>query len=250
LNAKHPGRSRCTGLDPRDGRGRCARRWSRNRPLLPWVLGALLTISGGCATWAPNTAAPTSKTQIGVDPSKTAEWCWATAEEKERAGEDQQAAAFYEQARLLAPQAQDYGGRLARLYDRLNQDEAAQREYGAAIERSPNDADLLNDYGVFHLRRGQWTVAESWFRRALDVHPGHDRASVNLAISLGMQDRRPESYEAFARVVGSAAAYCNLGVLLHRQGQTDAARDHFEQALQLDPSLEPARQLLTSAKRE
>jgi pilus assembly protein CpaC len=76
-----------------------------------------------------------------------------------------------------------------------------------------------------------------------------DRASVNLAISLGMQDHRPEFYEAFARVVGSAAAYCNLGVQLQRQGQTDAARDHLEQALRLDHSLEPARQLLTSTER-
>jgi Tfp pilus assembly protein PilF len=243
LNAKHRCRSRSTGLDPSDD-------W--RRPLLAWMLGSLLTVSGGCATWAPNTAALTwtGKTQIGGDPSKTAEWCWATAEEKEGAGEDQQAAAFYEQARVLDPQARDYGGRLARLYDRLNQDEAAEREYRAAIEESPNDADLLNDYGVFHLRRGQWTVAEGWFRRALEASPGHDRASVNLAISLGMQDRRTESYEAFARVVGSAAAYCNLGVLLQRQGQTDAGRDHFEQALRLDASLEPARQLLTSTERK
>jgi Tfp pilus assembly protein PilF len=95
----------------------------------------------------------------------------------------------------------------------------------------------LNDYGVYHLGREQWSTAESWFRRALEVQPGQSRTRINLGISLAMQGRLDESYEVFSSVVGSAAAYLNIGVLLARRKEDQAAEDYWRRALELNPTL-------------
>ena len=233
---------------------------------LTWILllGIVLVSASGCASWSPQSFWPAGSSwavkpsqpelpplgPAALSPAESAQLCWKTAEEMERAGNDLQAAALYEQARTLDPQAYACADRLARLYDRLNADEAAQREYRLAVDRSPDDADLLNDVGVFHLRREHWADAEAWFRRALDAQPGHDRAAVNLAVCLGMQGHLGDSYEAFVQSVGPAAAYCNLGVLLARQGRTGEAREHLQHALSLDRSLQPAHQLLAQLDRQ
>lgn len=219
--------------------------------MLALIVSTLLAVNSGCALTSP--ARSILPARLGgsdkptVDNSTvTAQWCWATAEQMERDGDDRQALFLYQQARSLAPQAYDYARRLCRLYDRLDQDQAALNEYQAALARHPQDADLLNDLGMFYLRRDRWTEAERWFRQALQAAPDHDRAAINLATSLAMQDRRADSYEVFAGVVGPAAAYSNLGVLLKRQGRSDLARDHLEHALRLEPSLQAARQSLAS----
>ncbi len=217
--------------------------------LFVFVISTLLAMNSGCATTAPGRGIFPARLWGANEPSvdnatATAQWCWNMAERMERDGDDRQALFLYQQARSLAPEAYDYAGRLCRLHDRLDEDQAALHEYQSAIARRPNDADLLNDLGMFHQRRDRWAEAEPWFRKALQAAPDHDRAAINLAISLGMQDRTADSFEVFARVVGPAAAYSNVGMLLQRQGRSDLARDHLEHALRLDPSLQPARHAL------
>jgi tetratricopeptide (TPR) repeat protein len=59
-----------------------------------------------------------------------------------------------------------------------------------------------------------------------------------------MQGRLNESFPVFAHVVGPAAAYSNIGVLLTRQGRAAEAREHFQRALALDNSIHPAAEFL------
>jgi len=66
---------------------------------------------------------------------------------------------------------------------------------------------------------------------------------------LAMQNRLQESYEAFSHVVGPAAAYSNIGVLLTRQGRNDEAREHFQNALALDGTVRPASEFLSRLDR-
>ena len=79
--------------------------------------------------------------------------------------------------------------------------------------------------------------AENWYRKALAVAPNHASALSNLAIVLGHQRRYQESIEMFTRVVGPAAAYSNVGVLMTEQGDREQARDAFMQAMRLDKTL-------------
>jgi len=176
----------------------------------------------------------TSQAQLAVRAAETAE----------QQGKPGEAIRLYEQARTLDPKWVSLSRRLAVLYDQRGDDGRAQAAYERALAVEPHDPDLLNDYGVFHLQREHWPAAESWFRRALAEEPNHQRATINLAMSLAMQNRLSESYEAFARVVSPAAAYSNLGVLLTRRGRTDEARDHFTRARAIDPSIRPAEEFL------
>ena len=209
----------------------------------------------GCTTWAPHLpswdslksspkSSPAKKIPDGssdLSAEESAVLCLKTAEQMAQGGDLLGAASFYEQARRLDPNAIDYSRRLASLYDQLDSSEQAKKEYQKAVEQDPTDADLLNDFGVFFLRREQWAESEVWFRKSLTVQPQHERATVNLAISLGMQNQLKESYDLFQRSVGAAAANSNLGVLLARQGRNEEARNHFQQAITLDPSLTSAR---------
>lgn len=162
----------------------------------------------------------------------------------ENQGELDDAIRYYEQARALDPKLDHLSRRLAVLYDQRGDDAPAQAAYERAVQLQPSDPDLLNDFGVFHLHRERWAAAESWFRRSLAIDPSHQRAANNLAMSLAMQNRLSESYEVFSGVVGPAAAYSNLGVLLARQGKRQEAREHFQHALSLDGTIRTAGEFL------
>jgi Flp pilus assembly protein TadD len=58
-----------------------------------------------------------------------------------------------------------------------------------------------------------------------------------LGLVLAAAGRLDESFQAFSKVVGPAAAHSNLGVLLAKQGRYDQARQAFHQALALDATL-------------
>jgi Tfp pilus assembly protein PilF len=171
------------------------------------------------------------------------------AEAAEQQGKSEEAIRYYEQARALDPKLAHLSRRLAVLYDQRGDDTRARAGYEHALQLQPRDADLLNDFGVYHLHREDWAAAEAWFRRSLVVDPSHQRATNNLAMSLAMQNRLNESYEAFSRVVGPAAAYSNLGVLLTRQCRIDEAREHFHRALALDRTVHPAGEFLSRLDR-
>jgi Tfp pilus assembly protein PilF len=76
--------------------------------------------------------------------------------------------------------------------------------------------------------------------RDLRSSPQHQRALTNFGIVLAHQGRYQESFDAFAAVVGLAAAHCNLGMLLARDGRTEDAKAAFNASLRIDPHLAQA----------
>ena len=87
--------------------------------------------------------------------------------------------------------------RLAVLYDKQGDHSRAAVEYRTALQQAPHDADLLCDFGYFHYERGDHAEAEREFRAALKENPQHQKAWVNLGLTLGRQGREAESIEAF-----------------------------------------------------
>lgn len=178
----------------------------------------------------------------------TAKACIATAESLEQAGHDREAIQLYQKARRIDPQLIDYSRRLAGLHDRADQPADASREYQSALQLTPNDADLLNDFGYFQLRQGDLPGSEQTLRKSLAIQDGHQHARSNLAINLARQGRLSESYELFASVVGPAAAHYNLGVVLAKQGQREEARQALQESLRLNPQLRQAEVFLAGLK--
>jgi Tfp pilus assembly protein PilF len=176
---------------------------------------------------------------------KTAELCQAAGEELEKQGLHADAATQYENARQHDPRRGPVvARRLAVIYDRLGDDARALPEYKQALTAAPHDADLLNDFGYYYYQRGNLPEAEKCFKQALEANPKHQRATVNLGLTLGKQGRMDVSLETFRRVLPASQAYCNVGVLLAQQGKPAEARRALEEALRLEPGLQKAQAVL------
>ena len=217
------------------------------------ALFSVVLFSAGCASFnrsgEPKPLSSASSLDTKSLASSGAGIAFSRAESAERDGKTDTAIRYYEQARTLDPNLAHLRRRLAVLYDQRGDDARARSAYAHALQLQPRDPDLLNDFGVYYLARENWPAAETWFRRSLAIAATHPRATNNLAMSLAMQNRLRESYEAFSRVVGPASAYSNLGVLLTRQGRIDEAREHFQRALALDRTVHPAGEFLSQLDR-
>jgi Tfp pilus assembly protein PilF len=180
---------------------------------------------------------------------ESAQACHAAADQLAQHGHRREAIVLYERARQQDPRRKQVCRILAVLYDLEKQDKKALAEYRKALEREPNDPDLLNDFGCYYLRRYDYAAAEKHFRAAVDQAPDHERAWTNLGMALGAQGRFQASFEAFAQAVGPAAAHSNVGMLLAKNGHWNDAGRAFENALRMDPDLPQARVALSVVER-
>ncbi len=240
-------------MNSQSGKGHVRELGKQRPPFLYSMALVLAVVASGCASMRSADDGRMLASADSVDAKTLAKSQAALALNKAQAAEQQEktdeAIRYYEQARMFEPGLVQLNRRLAVLYDRRGDDARAHAAYEQALRLQPHDADLLNDFGVFHLHRENWPAAETWFRRTLTVDATHRRATTNLAMTLAMQNRLKESYDAFAHVVGPAAAYSNLGVLLTRQGRIEEAREHFRRALAIDSTVHPAGQFLSQLDR-
>jgi Tfp pilus assembly protein PilF len=221
---------------------------------------ALLVVAcgfGGCAS-APSFSTMVAAPQSAADqtpavkpestdtlpPKQAAEACFATAQKLQAHGDAKEAIVLYERARQLNPQERRVSRFLALLYDQQGDDRLALKEYHKALELAPRDADLLSDFGYYYYRRHDWKQAEVEFRKAIAESPENERAWVNLGLALGEQERFAESYDAFAKVLGPAAAHSNVGVILAAHQRSTEAEAQFKQALAIQGDLPQARAFL------
>ena len=127
---------------------------------------------------------------------------------------------------------------------------ASLSEFNKALESDPKDPSLLSDLGYYYFERGNLVEADRSLRQALAIDPNHPKALCNLALVLAAEGRLDESFQAFSKVVGPAAAHSNLGVLLAKQGRYDQARQAFHQALALDATLPQPKAFLADLDRQ
>jgi len=227
-----------------------------NYAIAPAVVLSLAGLLVGCHTLAPlggtklaghgktgSSAVEANRQASDLSPDKAAQACIATAEQFAQAGHQREAIALLLRARANDPEV-PVSHRLAVLYDRVGEHAKAKLEYKKALQADPDDAELLNDYGFYHLSRNNLDEAERLLRRAVDEDDKNQRATINLARVLAARGKHKESYQLFSQVVGPAAAHSNLGVILARQGNQQAAQEAFEKSLELDASLQQPRAFL------
>jgi Tfp pilus assembly protein PilF len=193
---------------------------------------------------ADTARAPRPESSDTLPPKQAAEACFATAKELQAHGHAPEAIVLYERARQLNPQEQQVSRFLAVLYDQQGNDARALTEYRKALELAPHDANLLNDFGYYFYRRRDWRPAEEQFRKAIAQSPQDERAWVNLGLALGEQERFPESFAAFSKVLGPAAAHSNVGVILAAHQRKAEAETAFKQALAIQNDLPQPRAFL------
>ncbi len=134
----------------------------------------------------------------------------------------------------------------ARLKEHTRQPQAALELYARAAKAHPDQPVALNNLGLCLARQGQLEQAAAAVARAVQLRPNEALYRNNLATLLVDMGRLPEAFAHLRAVHSSAAAYYNLGYLLAKKGDQQAAAQHFRMALQLDPSLVQARQWLNT----
>ena len=108
--------------------------------------------------------------------------------------------------------------------------------YTEALKREPGDVRCNNALGLLLFRGGQFEIAESYFRKAIETltqynpNPYDGEPFFNLGLSLKYQGRNDEAYDAFYKSVWNVAwqdaGYFNLA-------QLAVAKEDWEDALEL-----------------
>jgi tetratricopeptide (TPR) repeat protein len=151
----------------------------------------------------------------------------------------------YQQAIATDPNYLPAYQALARLYLKEGDQERAVATYQKAIKAHPKAAPLWYELGMCYSRQKQWEPALTNLRQAVKLDP-ENRPYVNtLGYCLARAGLYDESLACFRKIVGPAQAHYNLARMLHHLGRDDLSRQHLQMALQADPRLVPARQLLT-----
>ena len=149
------------------------------------------------------------------------------------------------------PAARGAQGNLGKALLDTGRPQEALAAFRAALERAPDDTDVLANAGVALIRTGRPGQAETLLRRALALDPQHRIVLQNLAESLRKQGSFEEAlayYRAAIEVdAGNALAYAGMGDALLRLERHQEALRNFERALALDPGLDQVRSLRRSA---
>ncbi|MDR3458287.1 MAG: DUF5107 domain-containing protein [Verrucomicrobiae bacterium] len=122
-----------------------------------------------------------------------------------------------------------------------------------ALRRDPGDARCNNAMGLWHLKRGEFAVAEKFFRAAIarltrrNANPSDGEAFYNLGLCLRYLDRDGEAYAAFYKSVWnqawSAAGYHALAEIDCRRQDWPVALDHLDRSLRFNTDNLRARNL-------
>lgn len=125
--------------------------------------------------------------------------------------------------------------------------------YEQALRRDPFDSRCNNALGLLLYRRGKFAEAEPYFRQAIasltrrNPNPYDGEPYYNLGLSLKMQGRDSEAFDAFYKAVWSAAwqdsAYFHLAQLAARRGDYAHALELAANALRRNNTHHQARHL-------
>ena len=128
-----------------------------------------------------------------------------------------------------------------------------------ALRRDPGDARSNNALGAWHLRRGEFGLAENFFRAAIErltrrnANPYDGEPYYNLGVTLRNTGREQEAYAAFYKATWNyawrAAAYQALAELDARRNDWSRAQEHLDLSLRANADNLQARNLMSIALR-
>lgn len=132
----------------------------------------------------------------------------------------------------------------ARLYDRQGQSDRAAEFFQKAIKAKPSDATLYNDLGLVYQKQGNVAASKDSLQKAIAMDPKNVRYHNNLASVLVDNGQADEAVKQLAQVHSPAVANYNVAYLHFNKQNIPAAQQHLQVALQQDPNLQPARDLM------
>lgn len=138
---------------------------------------------------------------------------------------------------------------LARLYVKVDDHDRAVSAYHRALETHPKEAVLWYELGMYHGRHKEWEAALPGLEKATQLEPENQTYANAYGFGLARAGRYDESLVFFQKTCGDAQAHYNVARMLQHIGQTERSKQHLQLALQAQPDLAAARQLLTELER-
>jgi tetratricopeptide (TPR) repeat protein len=155
-----------------------------------------------------------------------------------------QARQLYQQALEIEPENLEALHALARMYSLIPDHDRAVATYQRALKAHPRQADLWYDLGMYHSQCKEWEPAIQSLGQAVACEPENRFFANTLGFCLARAGRYEESLACFQKTVSPAKAHYNLARMLVHMNQTDLGKEHLRQAIEADPQLEEARQML------
>uniref|UniRef100_A0A2K6LKZ4 Protein O-mannosyl-transferase TMTC1 n=2 Tax=Rhinopithecus bieti TaxID=61621 RepID=A0A2K6LKZ4_RHIBE len=137
------------------------------------------------------------------------------------------------------PEFADAYSSLASLLAEQERFKEAEEIYQAGIKNCPDSSDLHNNYGVFLVDTGLPEKAVAHYQQAIKLSPGHHVAMVNLGRlyrSLGENSMAEEWYKRALQVAHKAEILSPLGALYYNTGRYEEALQIYQEAAALQPS--------------
>ncbi len=134
----------------------------------------------------------------------------------------------------------------ARLYDRQNEREKAISFYTKATEVSPGNAATYAEMGSVYAKAGNLNSAKEQLQKAVNLEPkntGHRSTLAGIYLDMGNADK---ALEELTQVHEPAMANYQMAYLHFTRKNVPATQQYLSNALQIDPNLQPARDLLAS----
>src|SRR5262245_57397754 len=114
----------------------------------------------------------------------------------------------------------------------------------AALELAPREAALWYELGMIHSRRKEWDPALDALNRAAEIDPANKKYAMTMGHCLARAGAYDQAYHCFRSVVGEARAHYNVARMMHHMKQPELSRQQVQLALQKEPDLVQAKQLL------
>lgn len=126
-------------------------------------------------------------------------------------------------------------------YDKLKDYSHAQAAYRKALQLNPDLDYVQNNLGYSYLLQGRIDEAIPVLQKAIALNPKKAGFHNNLGLAFASKDRMDIALDEFKLAGNESQANFNIAQIYYRQGKFRAAKDHYSEALKLDPSFDRAK---------
>lgn len=185
-------------------------------------------------------------TTLASKPSVSPELHVMSGQLHESKGDYAKALDSYSKALELEPKNPSALLSTARLYERQNSKDKAIEFYQKAATVAPNNAATYADLGNLYSRNGNLTAAREQLQKAVNLDPKnatYRSAMAGVMLDSGNADA---ALSELHQVNSPAMANYQMAYLHFARKNVPATQQYLTNALQIDPNLKPARDLMAS----
>jgi len=207
------------------------------------ALAAALLLLAGCqsSSWQTTRRQPPEEHDRPLNDRQVSNVQLTLARSLERQGDLNAALAAYQKAIEKDPRQATGYWRMAILQDRRGKAEESEALYREALKREPTNPDLLCDFGYSLYLQQRWAEAEELLRQAIKIQPKHARAHNHLGLILAQAEQSEAALAEFRKAgCDKAEAHNNLALVHTLNHRWEAARQHYQLALDANPDSEIA----------